>query len=166
MANRSYLYASDHLPGSPEWETKHELHGIAEWNYDIPLTFKLLLSGNPRPVKSSIWDTEEKIALAGDAQIGLQHLQAYLARLPPQAAGLAADAQEWLSRPSNVRRYFLLECGEIFEMEDEDVTAQNLELLAEIQALPQGWTVSLFLASRSLRRRLAARIKAGSSSAF
>ncbi|HLM54223.1 MAG TPA: hypothetical protein VK325_11710 [Pseudoxanthomonas sp.] len=135
MANRSYLYASDRLPGSPEWEAKRELHGIAEWNYDIPLTFKLLLSGNPRPVRSSIWDTEEEIALAGDAQAGLLRLQAYLARLPPQAAELAAEAQGWLSRPSNVRRYFVLECGEIFDMEDEDFTAQNLALLAEIQAL-------------------------------
>lgn len=136
MANRSYLYATDDLPGSAEWEANRELQSISEWNYDIPLVFKLLLSGDPLPVRSSIWEVEEKIALAGNFQSGLEHLNAYLARLPAQAAPLVAEAQNFLSRPENIRRYFILECGEIFDMKGENLGEQNIELLTEIQGLP------------------------------
>lgn len=136
MADRSYLYATDHLPGSSEWEATRELRSISEWNYDIPLVFKLLLSGAPLPVRSSIWETEEKIALAGEAKVGLEHLNAYLARLPAEAAPLVAEAQSFLSRPENCRRYFVLECGEIFDMEGDNHGEQNLALLVEIRGLP------------------------------
>ena len=74
MANRSYLYTSEHLPGSPESEKDRDLHSIAEWNYDIPLVFKLLLTGNPIAVESSIWEVSEKIAVAGEFESGLKAL--------------------------------------------------------------------------------------------
>ena len=52
MANRSYLYASDHLSGSAAWERQKDLRSIAEWRYDIPFVFRIRLSGNPTPVRS------------------------------------------------------------------------------------------------------------------
>jgi hypothetical protein len=85
MANRSYLYASDHLPGSAEWEKQKELRSIGEYRYDIPLAFRILLSGAPRAVRSSIWDTPQLIAIASDARTGLARLERYLALLPPEA---------------------------------------------------------------------------------
>ncbi|QEG32123.1 hypothetical protein GobsT_69740 [Gemmata obscuriglobus] len=43
MANRSYLYAADALPTSGA-EKKPRIVDIAEWKYDIPIAFRLLLS--------------------------------------------------------------------------------------------------------------------------
>ena len=135
MANRSYLYTTDHLPESPEWNEKRNLHSIAEWNYDIPLAFKLLLTGNPLAVKSSIWEIPEKIAIAGEFQSGLNALEEYLARLPCEAESLVKEAREFLSKPSNERKYFILECGEIFDMEEGSLEERNLSLLEEINGL-------------------------------
>lgn len=135
MANRCYLYATDHLPGSPEWERQHPLQGLGEWSRDIPLTFQLLLGGNPIPVRSSIWDSEEKIAIAGEARTGLECLNAYLASLPSIAAPLVSETAEFFSRPENFRRYFLLECGEIFDLRGKDPAAQNNALLKEIREM-------------------------------
>lgn len=135
MANRSYLYTANHFPESPEWENKRDLHSISEWSYDIPLVFKLLLSGNPVAVKSSIWETPEKIALAGDFKAGFHALEMYLSRLPHEAEPLVNEATAFLSKTSNQRRYFILECGEIFDMEAGSLEARNLALLDEIQLL-------------------------------
>lgn len=135
MANRCYLYATDHLPGSPEWEQRRQLQSIGEWSLDIPLTFQLLLSGAPIPVRSSIWDSQENIALAGEARAGLDRLNAYLALLPSTAAPLVSETAEFFSRPDNCRRYFVLECGEIFELRGKNLAAQNMALLEEIREL-------------------------------
>jgi hypothetical protein len=135
VANRSYLYTSEHLPGSPESEKDRDLHSIAEWNYDIPLVFKLLLTGNPIAVESSIWEVSEKIAVAGDFESGLNALETYLKRLPSEAEPLIKEAREFLSKTSNQRRYFILECGEIFEMEEYSLEESNQILLEEIREL-------------------------------
>ena len=135
MANRSYLYTTNHLPGSPEWEEVRDLHSISEWNYDIPVAFKLLLAGRPMAVKSSIWDTPEKIAIAGDFEAGLAALNDYLSRLPPEAETLVAETKSFLSKTSNERKYFILECGEIFDMEDGPLEAKNLALIEEIKTI-------------------------------
>ena len=46
MANRSYLYASDVIPAPDVDPDRRRMTVISEWNYDIPVAFKLLLSGN------------------------------------------------------------------------------------------------------------------------
>ena len=135
MANRSYLYTTNHLPESPEWEEVRDLHSISEWNYDIPLAFKLLLAGNPMAVKSSIWETPEKIAIAGDFETGLAALNDYLSRLPPEAETLVAETKSFLTKASNERKYFILECGEIFDMEEGLLEAKNLALIEEIKSI-------------------------------
>jgi hypothetical protein len=135
MANRCYLYATDHLPGSPEWGKQRQLQSIGEWSLDIPLTFQLLLSGDPIPVRSSIWNSEENIALAGEARAGLECLNAYLALLPSNAAPLVTETTEFFSRLENCRKYFVLECGEIFDLRGKNLAAQNNELLKEIREL-------------------------------
>ena len=138
MANRSYLYTTNHLPESPEWEKTMDLHSISEWNYDIPVAFKLLLAGNPIAVKSSIWESPEKIAIAGDFRAGLAALYEYLARLPHQAETLVIETKAFLSKASNERKYFILECGEIFDMEEGTPEVKNLELIEEIKLLSNG----------------------------
>jgi hypothetical protein len=136
VANRSYLYSSNDLPESAEWQSKRVLHGISEQNYAIPLAFKILLSGNPTAVRSSIWETPEKIALSGDYQTGLHNLETVLSRIQdPNAASLIEESLQFLRDPRNVRQHFLLECGEIFDLTEGSIEEKNLALLSEIEEI-------------------------------
>jgi hypothetical protein len=97
--------------------------------------FKILLSGNPSPVRSSIWDTPQLIAVAADAKAGLARLELFMALLPPEAKVLVDETREFFSDPRNVKKHFILEAGEIFELMDRDPGAQNLDLVAEIGSI-------------------------------
>jgi hypothetical protein len=73
MANRSYLYSTNYLPGSAATGSRRVV-GIAEFGNDIPIVFKLLLSGNPRTCVSLIFEGTDEIALVGDYQLGVGRL--------------------------------------------------------------------------------------------
>ncbi|MGP1682322.1 MAG: DUF7822 domain-containing protein [Giesbergeria sp.] len=136
MANRSYLYSTNIIPGPSAKADGRKLIGISEWNYDIPIVFKLLLSGNARACTSSIWNTPEEIALTGDYASGVKNLEAFLSMITlPSAQSLIAEALEFLKKPENESQYFVLECGEIYEMSDAPLSEQNLTLLRQVQNL-------------------------------
>ena len=162
MANRCYLYTTDHLPGSAEWQDKKQLHGIAEWPDHIPLTFQILLSGNPLAVPSSIWDSPHLTAIAGDAATGLRRLMAYLQLLPSQAEPLVVDTKAFFEDPENHKMHFILETREIFDYADREMAQKNAEIISKIAAigddlsalyLPEPATAEPFL-RRALRRLL------------
>jgi len=134
MANRSYLYSTNVIPGPNIKASGRKIIGIAEWNYDIPIVFKLLLSGTPTICLSSIWDNPEKIALIGDYITGVRNLEEFLSKIklfPAQA--LIAEALDFLKKPENQNKYFILECGEIFQMNNATLQEQNIELLSQIK---------------------------------
>lgn len=134
MADRSYLYSTNDLPDSPAWSEKKAFHGIAEFGYDIPLIFKILLTGSPMACRSSIWETPEKLAIAGDYSVGLENLTRYLDRITDsEARPLIDESLEFLRAPRQARRHFILECGEIFDLTKGSLAEKNLKLLAEIQ---------------------------------
>ena len=134
MANRSYLYTTNVIPGPDAKAQGRRLIGVSEFRYDIPIVFKLLVSGGTRPCLSSIWNNQEEIALLGDRASGVEKLAAFLSRVAdPAAQPLVAEALEFLGRPENQNPYFVLECGEIFDMEDRAVFDQNMELLDQIK---------------------------------
>jgi hypothetical protein len=134
MANRTYLYATDVVPGTDPGQGTRQTVGISEWNYDIPIVYKLLLTGNPRMCKSLIWETPDNIALVGDYSLGLQRLKDCLKRIDfPAAQSLITDALTFLEKEENRRLYFLLECAEIFEMSGAPMEEQNSVLLEEIE---------------------------------
>ncbi|WP_352259489.1 hypothetical protein [Psychrobacter sp. TB55-MNA-CIBAN-0194] len=136
MANRSYLYSTNTIPEPNQDDSSRVLTGISEYNYDIPIAFKVLLSGNPQACLSVIWDSAEKIALIGDYASGVQNLEAFLTGITlPAAQATIAEALEFLKMPENQNQYFILECGEIFEMSETPVEAQNLALLNQVQNL-------------------------------
>src|SRR6218665_2111035 len=81
MANRSYLYASNVVPGPDVKAQAHTVAGISEWNYDIPIVYKLLLSSNPRPCRSFICNTPHDIAMVGGYAPGVERLTAFLNRI-------------------------------------------------------------------------------------
>lgn len=139
MADRSYLYSSDHLPESPEWRARKALQGISECNYDIPLVFKILLTGNPADCRSSIWESPDKIAIAGDYAQGVHNLTTYLNRISDRAARpLVDEALQFLNAPAHCRRHFILECGEIFDLTKGSLADKNSALLAEIRDISAG----------------------------
>lgn len=110
--------------------------GIAEWNYDIPIVFKLLLSGNPETCRSSIWSLEENIAIVGDYASGVRRLKAFLDEIDlPEAKPLIDEALNFLGNENNKHQYFVLEAGEIFDMDDEPILEQNNTLLEAIKHL-------------------------------
>ena len=136
MANRSYLYSTNIAPGPDAVAQGRKLIGISEYAYDIPIVFKLLLSGNTRTCPSSIWDEDGDTALLGDYDAGVANLQAFFAQIKePAAQSMMAEALEFLRRPENRNPFFVLECGEIFEMGDMPDEQQNQRLLGQIQNL-------------------------------
>ena len=132
MANRSYLYSSNTVPSDSD--DKPQLRGISEWGYNIPLAYRLLLSGEPRRCRSSIWDVPEPVALAGDYAEGVQALMAFLERTElPSLTKYKDEALAFLSDPANARSYFVLEAGEIFDMVGDDMDRQCEQLLNEVR---------------------------------
>lgn len=137
MANRSYLYATDLLPprDSPVSE-KMPFRSIAEWNYDIPLCFKLLVSSKTDVRRSAIWTVEEPIAFAGEYAGGVAALKNFLAQVDfPGGKALIDEAVEFLDRAENQRQYFVLEVGEIFDLTTEPMASQSEKLLRSISSI-------------------------------
>lgn len=136
MANRSYLYSTNIAPGPDAVAQGRKLIGISEYAYDIPIVFKLLLSASTRTCPSSIWSSDEDMTLIGDYDAGVARLQDFFAQIKePAAQPMMAEALEFLRRPENRNPYFVLECGEIFEMMDTPIGEQNQQLLGQIRNL-------------------------------
>ena len=136
MANRSYLYSTNVIPGPEVRKAERRFIGISEWNYDIPIIHKLLLSGTPRACSSSIWNNPDEIAIVGDFTEGVDRLRDFLRRIDlPAAQPLAAEALEFLAQDANRNPYFVLEAGEIFDMGSDPFPEQNARLLDEIRNL-------------------------------
>ena len=136
MANRSYLYSTNVIPGSIDEVDDRKMIGIAEWDYEIPIVCKLLLSGNPKTCRSSLWENPEEIALIGDYATGVKKLEEFLSQIElPAAQNSIAETIEFLNRPENKNQYFVLECGEVFDMDDTPLFEQNLALLEGLKNL-------------------------------
>jgi hypothetical protein len=99
--------------------------------------FRVLLSGSPRECHTSIWPVEEKIALIGNYAQGVERLKKFFSQITNQHATQFIDeAIEFLEKPENVNEYFILECGELYAMVDENREAMeklNYEVLEEVR---------------------------------
>ena len=136
MANRSYLYSTNIPPGPNAVTQGRKLVGISEYAYDVPIVFKLLLSADTRSCPSSIWDSDGDTALMGDYDVGVAKLRDFFAQIEEPAAQVwMTQALEFLNQPENRNPYFVLECGEIFEMGDMPDEQQNQRLQGQIQNL-------------------------------
>jgi hypothetical protein len=145
VANRSYLYSTDVLPpkDAPVSE-KVPFRSIAEWNYDIPLCFKLLVSSNTEARRSSIWSVDEPIAFVGDYAGGVAALKRFLAQIDfPGAEALVEEAVEFLDNSENQRQHFVLEVGEIFDLSTAPMAAQAADLLKLIGSVEAEATQAL-----------------------
>lgn len=149
MANRSYLYSCNTVPGHHA-ETKH-FAGLSEWNYSTPLIYKILLSANPEMCTSSIWDIPEKIAIVGEYEQGVKNLESFLEQIKrDDAQPLLQEALSFLKDEANRNEYFVLECGELYEMSNVDIFLQNKELFDEIEDIKSEYEYALWLIQRPL----------------
>ncbi|WFR73716.1 hypothetical protein P9209_09120 [Prescottella defluvii] len=128
MANRSYLYTTSFAPDADATRTPTDrVAGISEWAYAVPLVFRILVSGDPRPCRSLIWsDVPDAMAISGRCGPGIARLEQFLARIDHPALGsLADDAIAFLHAHTEPDGYFVLECAEIFAMDDAPLGEQN-----------------------------------------
>ncbi|MFC0179511.1 DUF7822 domain-containing protein [Thorsellia kenyensis] len=143
MANRSYLYSTSQqscLLG----ENNLVIKDLSEWNYDIPLSYFILVSGNSTLCPSLLTDTfkesiagDHVFALSGDFNIGYARLVKFLSTLDvlfskneKSIKTEIQNTQSFLQQYKN--NYIYLETIELDVMgfdESEQLKAQTLEYL-------------------------------------
>jgi hypothetical protein len=127
MANCSYLYAS---PSVPNRKKVTPFKGLSEWVNDIPLSHKIMVSVDTQYCTSTIWDTDDKIALCGNYSSGYQRLLSFIKQInyePLQEP--IEDTIAFLSAPENIQKFAVIEPLEIFEFFDEAPTFLTTELM-------------------------------------
>jgi hypothetical protein len=136
LANRSYLYSTNRLPDPSAAKEDRKIVGLSEQGFDIPVVYRLLLSGSPQVCRSVIWEGAGDVAIAGDYEMGVAALKRFLSRITNSAAEpLVRESIEFLEKAENKNSYFLLECAEIFDMQDANLVGQNADLLKQIQVV-------------------------------
>lgn len=136
MANRSYLYATNVVPTADPAPATRKRTGISEWGWETPLVYKLLLSGDPRVCPSTLWRSPHNLAVIGDYDKGVAKLRAFLARIElPEAQPLIADALAFLDDDQNRQPWLVMECAELYDLEDEDMGQLNARMHERIQQI-------------------------------
>lgn len=135
MANRSYLYAVDREPGTPGEQPR--ITALSEWNREVPIVHRVLLTGSPRLCPSTIWGPPVP-AIVGDYDTGVANLERYLAALPQtdEVRAHAAAALAALKDPARRSRFLLLEPAEIVAstiIDDDDDDGQALAAGVEVE---------------------------------
>lgn len=132
MANRSYLYTADTIPGYGP--SPGRVEDLSEWNWRVPILHRVLLTGSPKLCHSTIWESP-MLAIACDYDTGVANLERFFAALPQtdEVRAHAAQALEVLKDPARRRNHLLLEAGEIVALSigadpDEDYHAWATEI--------------------------------------
>ena len=111
MANRAYLYA----------KKDEAFVAISEYNYDIPIAYKILVSCKTKRVRSGIFGSPFKIALRGNFEEGVERLYAFLEELKQKGLIPEAELDEKIEETRSFLekqrgcRFFWLEGAEIYE---------------------------------------------------
>lgn len=141
MANRSYLYSINEVPTANS-NDKIKIIGLSEFNYEIPVAYKVLLSGGTKSSHSIIFDGN--YGITGDYQKGLENLKRYISSLKnekiPNKEKLIEDydkAINFLSNPDNQQEFFQLEIGEIIDIspKGEDLYEETLNNIKELETM-------------------------------
>jgi hypothetical protein len=143
MANRAYLYATD--------EFQRTIKSLSEWRSEVPLTYKILLSGTPTLHPSLIWNGDALIALRSDFAEGYHRLKQFLIMLYEQPDipkyskyGLSLETEIsqtilFLEDTKYQLPYFWLEPSEVFMLyaAEEELEKLTKELFEECVRLGQ-----------------------------
>lgn len=147
MANRSYLYSLSNQPTSYT-DRPDSISGLSEWPYNIPLSYRILLSGNPKLCASLISDGFESdppdnktqiYAVSGDFEVGFLRLKKFIEIVRLLAteksellASMLGETIDFLEKHQD--RYLLLETIELDCMDEDEETALRACVEAEISA--------------------------------
>lgn len=140
MANRSYLYSLTNQPKS-YYDRPDSINGLSEWAYEVPLAYKILMSGNPQRCASLISDgfdeEEEKTplyAITADFDVGFQRLLKFKSIVEPlifaEDDGIQQEINEGFNYLTESRLpYLLLETIELEIMctNDKDELRENVD---------------------------------------
>jgi len=135
MANRSYLYSVDFNRTLEERNDDKKVCGLSEWSYEIPLAYKILVSQGAKLSPSVIFEYDKPIAIIGNFRKGREKLFLFLEELlktnlldNDELKRQINEAREYLYDVKNEAEYIILECGEIYQMEHEDIEEANKNL--------------------------------------
>lgn len=133
MANRSYLFSSN---GQFNDKNSLVLTGLSEWNYEIPLLYKLLFSGNNAVhCPSLIWDLEDPLAISISYEVAIDNLYCFKDAVSSiYSSETIKSAIQFLSKEGNKDEFLILEPYEIYLLNEEDCFKQQQELLAELKS--------------------------------
>lgn len=135
MANRCMLFAARAVPGAAG--EKVPVLALGEFGWGIPTIYKLLVSVRPQPCRSVVFGHDGPLAIAGDREGGLtllKTLRGNLSNTAPAAKSLD-EAIAYLSKAHIDHPYFLLEPGEILELESGPLDKSLCALLTEVGSL-------------------------------
>jgi hypothetical protein len=151
MANRSYLYSIDFDSTIIERSDDHEVCGLSEWAYEIPLAYKILVSQDAKTSQSIIFGYDKPIAIIGDFQKGREKLFLFLAELikmdildKEKLKEQIHYAETYLRDIKHENKYIILECGEIFAMDYEELEEPTRNLY-ENEILKIDETINAFV---------------------
>lgn len=136
MSNRSYLYAINFDATKSAPIHGGIIYGLSEYDYYMPISYMLLTSVNPKISKSIIWKEEGLIAIQGDFKAGKKKLYEFLDKLlqldlfdKDKLTQEVLNTKEFLDKRN--LEYIILECGEIYEMGEDEFEDQNKEVYDE-----------------------------------
>lgn len=137
MANRSYLYSISFDKTTEDRQENDKIVDLSEYSYNIPISYKILVSQDTKLSHSIIWDYEKPIAIQGNFQKGKQKLFLFLEKLKNENIFDSEELEKYITDTKtfiedNELENVILECGEIYEMNDEDLEIQNQQLFDEI----------------------------------
>lgn len=133
MANRSYLYSIDFDRTKGERKEGEKILGLSESPYSIPLSYKILVSQDSKISNSINWNYEHPIAIQGNFEKGKNRLFNFLINLQNEKLFDNTELEKQIHQTreflnGHQLQNIILECGEIFEMEDKKLEVQNNEL--------------------------------------
>lgn len=136
MANRSYLYAIDYDRTKGERKTGEKIYGLSESSYSIPISYKILVSQEPKISHSINWFYEHPIAIQGNFEKGEQKLIDFLELIKRKGV---FDKEELENKITETKKFLdknklkniILECGEIYELGNGELEDQNNELFKQ-----------------------------------
>jgi hypothetical protein len=138
MANRSYIYSIDFDRTLEHRSENKKVCGLSELNYSIPLAYKILVSQNSKISPSVIFDYEKPIAIIGDFYKGREKLFLFLDELlktdiidKDELKREIKTSKEFLYDAEHENKYAILECGEIYTMNDGELEEHNRKLYEE-----------------------------------
>ena len=136
MANRSYLYAIDFDRAKGKRKDEEKIFGLSEYSYSIPLSFKILVSQSPKISHSIIWEYEHPIAIQGNFERGEKRFVDFLNNLSNENIFEKSELQKQIAETidflsKHKLENIFLECGEIYEMGNDELEEQNKAFLEE-----------------------------------